>query len=319
MIISQTPVRLSFLGGNTDFREYYLNYGGKVIATTIDKYIYCIVKKRFDDLIYVNYMEKEMVEWVCDLKHDIVRECLKWVGIEKGIEISFLADIPAQGSGLGSSSSLTVGLLNALHAYLGENVSSNLLVKEAVMIELDILKRHGGVQDQLIAVLGGLRLLEFNTGGEFIGRRIEMKEKEDFNNSLMLFYTGVTRKTDKILSKFDVSKNLPLLHQKKLLVEDGVTALLKGDLTKFGELLNFNWTAKNLLGDSDNNKAIESMREKAMKAGAIGVKLIGAGGGGFLLVMFPANKRTIIREALKDYKEMPFRFVDFGSRIILNI
>jgi D-glycero-alpha-D-manno-heptose-7-phosphate kinase len=320
MIISQTPVRLSFLGGNTDFREYYFNYGGRVLATTIDKYIYCIVKKRFDDLIFVNYMEKEMVEWVCDIKHDIVRESLKLLEIEKGIEISFLADIPAQGSGLGSSSSVTVGLLNALHAYLGESVSSEELANEAVKIELDILKRHGGVQDQHIAVLGGLRLIEFYPSGGVSGRRVIMEEsvKEDFNNSLMLFYTGITRKTDKILSQFDVSKNLPLLHQKKILAEDGAVALVKGDLKKFGKLLNLNWTAKKQLGDKENNKEIDFMRDKAMKAGAIGAKVIGAGGGGFLLVMFPANKRSVIREALKDYKEMPFRFTEYGSRIVYD-
>jgi D-glycero-alpha-D-manno-heptose-7-phosphate kinase len=321
MIITQTPLRISFLGGNTDLREYYLNYGGLVLDTTIDKYIYCIVQKRFDNLIIVNYSNKEIVEKVDDLKHDLVRESLKMVGITKGIEISFMADIPTQGSGLGSSSAVLVGVLNALHAYLGESISSKQLAEEAIEIELDVLKNPIGTQDQHIAVMGGLRVIEFSPGGRVVGQRLIIDEsiKEDFNNSLMLFYTGITRKTNDILSKFNVSKNLILLHQKKVLVNDATVALLKGDLKKFGKLLNFNWTAKSLLGDKKSNNSIDTMRDKAMKAGAIGVKVIGAGGGGFLLVMFPANKRAKIRKALKDYKEMPFRFSNFGSRIIFNI
>lgn len=321
MIITQTPLRISFLGGNTDFREYYLNYGGLVLDVTIDKYIYCIVQKRFDDLIIVNYSEKEIVSKITDLKHDLVREALKMVGITKGVEISFLADIPTQGSGLGSSSAVLVGLLNTLHSYLGESIDSQKLAEEAIKIELDILGNPIGVQDQHIAVMGGLRLIEFTPGGEVYGKRIEMDEsvKEDFNNSLMLIHTGINRKTNEILSSFNVAENIPLLHQKKVLAYDGMFALLKGDLKKFGKLLNFNWIAKKQLGDEKSNNQIDTMREKALKAGAIGVKVIGAGGGGFLLVMFPANKRAKVREALKDYKEMPFRFSNYGSKIILNI
>ncbi len=321
MVITQTPLRLSFLGGNTDFREYFLNYGGLVLSTTIDKYVYCIVKEKFDNLITINYSIKENVEKVEDIKHNLVRESLKLLGITKGIEISFLADIPIQGTGLGSSSSVVVGVLNALHAYLGESISSKQLAEEAIKIELDILKNPIGIQDQHIAVMGGLRLIEFTQGGEVFGRKVMMDEsiKEDFNNSLMLLYTGITRKTNDILSSFDVSKNIPLLHQKKILASEGTETLLRGNLKKFGELLNFNWMAKKQLSDKKSNQQIDSMRDKAIKAGAIGAKIIGAGGGGFLLVMFPANKRAKIKEAMKDYREMPFRFTNLGSRIIFNI
>ena len=321
MIISQTPLRLSLLGGNTDFREYFLNYGGLVLATTIDKYIYCIVVKRIDDLIIVNYSTKEIVKKVDDIKHDLVRESLKLLGITEGIEITFLADIPTQGSGLGSSSAVLVGVLNALHAYLGESVSSQQLAEEAVKIELDILSKPIGIQDQHIAVMGGLRAIEFTAGGEVIGRKVVMDEsvKEDFNNSLMLLYTGIIRKTDEILSSFKPSDHLPLLHQNKVFANNGIVMLLKGNLKGFAQLFDKYWQIKKSLMDKVSNPKIDKMYQSAKEAGAIGAKVIGAGGGGFLLVMFSANKRAKIKEALKDYKELPFRFSDFGSRVIFNI
>jgi len=320
MVISQTPLRISFLGGNTDFREYFFNYGGLVVTTTIDKYIYCIVKKRFDDLIIVNYTIKETVNAVDDLKHDLVREALKLLKIDKGIEISFLADIPTQGTGLGSSSAVTIGVLNALHTYLGENVGAQKLAEEAVKIELDILGKPIGIQDQHAIALGGLRAIEFSPVGKVTGARIEIPEsvKEDFNNSLMLFYTGITRKSEEILSSFDVSNNKALLDLSKVFADDGVIALLKENLKRFGKLLDLYWKSKKQLSDKISNEQIDKMYESAKKAGVIGGKVIGAGGGGFLLVMFSANKRAKIREALKDYKELPFRFSNVGSKIIFN-
>ena len=320
MIVVRTPVRLSILGGNTDFREYYLNYGGLCLTVTIDKYIYVIVTKRFDDLIIVNYSDKEIVEKVDDLKHELVREALKLLGITKGLEITFLADIPTQGTGLGSSSAATIGVLNALHTYLGENVSSKQLAEEAIKIELDILGKPIGILDQHIIAVGGFRAIEFVQSGEVFCQKVEMDEsiKEDFNNSLMLFYTGITRKADDVLSMFRVSDNKPLLDQNKVFANDGVATLLRGNLTKFGQILDTYWEMKKQLMDKVSNTEIDSMYEKAKKAGAIGGKIIGAGGGGFLLVMFPANKRAVIREALKDYKELSFRFTDFGSKVIFN-
>ncbi|MEK6886537.1 MAG: GHMP kinase, partial [Nanoarchaeota archaeon] len=247
MIITQTSTRLSIFGGNTDFREYFIKHGGKVLTASIDKYIYCIVKKKFDDLIIVNYSEKETVTKVDDLKHNIVREALKLVGITKGIEISFLADIPSQGTGLGSSSAVTVGVLNALHTYVGENVSANQLAEEAVHIEIDILKNPIGIQDQCAVAFGGLRMFEFKAiSGEVITEKVKISEsmQEDFNNSLMLFYTGVTRNTNEVLSRFDVASNIEALNEKKLLVEKGVTALTSGNLGDFGRLLDKSWKTK---------------------------------------------------------------------------
>jgi D-glycero-alpha-D-manno-heptose-7-phosphate kinase len=320
MIISQTPLRMSFLGGNTDYRDYFLNYGGLVLSTTIDKYIYCIVKERFDDLIIVNYSVKETVTKLKDLKHDLVREALKLTKIDKGIEVSFLADIPSQGTGLGSSSAVTIGVLNALHTYKGENVSSRQLAEEAIKIELDILKKPIGVQDQHAIALGGLRMIEFTPANDVFGSKVEMTEsdKEDLNNSLMLLYTGITRKADEVLSSFDVKQNKALLDQNKVLASEGTEALLKGDLKRFGELLDLYWEAKKHLSSKISNSKIDEMYSNARKAGAIGGKVIGAGGGGFLLIMFPANKRAKIRQSLKEYKELPFRFVNHGSKIIFN-
>jgi D-glycero-alpha-D-manno-heptose-7-phosphate kinase len=320
MIITQTPLRLSLLGGNTDFREYYLNYGGLVLTTTIDKYIYCIVKERFDDLIIVNYSIKEIVKKVDDLKHELVRETLKLLKIKKGLEITFLADIPTQGTGLGSSSAVTVGLLNALHTYLGENISSKQLAEEAIKIELDILNKPIGILDQHIIAVGGLRVIEFAPSGSVFVQKVEMAKsiKEDFNNSLMLFYTGITRKTDDVLSAFSIEDHKPLLDQNKVFANNGTVALLKGDLKKFGQILDHYWNIKRQLVDKVSNPEIDSMYAKAKKAGAIGGKIIGAGGGGFLLIMFSANKRAVLKEALKDYKELSFRFSNSGSKVIFN-
>jgi D-glycero-alpha-D-manno-heptose-7-phosphate kinase len=320
MLITKTPVRLSLLGGNTDFREYFYNYGGLVLTATIDKYIYCIIKERFDDLIVVNYSEKEIIGKVSDIKHDLVREALKLVGVDKGLEITFLSDIPTKGTGLGSSSSMLVGLLNALHTYLGESISLKQLAEEAIKIELDILGKHIGVLDQHIAVMGGLRAIYFTPLGEVCGKKIIMEEsvKEDFNNSLMLFYTGITRKADSILKSFDVNKNKTLLDQNKIFADQGITALLKGNLNKFGKILDTYWQIKRQLVSKSSNPEIDSMYDKAKSAGAIGGKVIGAGGGGFLMVMFPANKRSAIKKALIGYEEMPFRFSNEGSKVIFN-
>jgi len=321
MIITRTPLRLSLLGGNTDFREYFLNYGGLVVSTTIDKYIYCTVKKRFDDLIIVNYMVKEIVKDVDDLQHELVREALKIVGIKKGIEISFLADIPSEGTGLASSSAVTIGVLNALFAYTGRNVPAEKLANLAIQIELDILEKPIGIQDQHAIAAGGIRQIEFTSGNKVIANEIPIKEsvREDFNNSLMLFYTNITRSSGDILNTVNMKDKKNLLDQNKVLAMDGTRALFQGDLRKFGGLLDFYWKAKKQFSDKISNPEIDEMYDKAMKAGAYGGKVIGAGGGGFLLVMFPAGKRAKVREALKDYKELPFRFTDSGSRVIFNI
>ena len=320
IIISKTPLRISFFGGNTDFKEYYQKYGGLVLSTTIDKYIYCVVSKRFDDRIMINYSQKESVDRVEDIKHDLVREALKLLHITKGIEITFLSDIPSSGSGLGSSGAVTVGLLNALHGYLGRGVDPEQLAEEAIHIELDILKRPSGVQDQYSVAYGGLNAIQFMPS-EVTIQKIVMSEtvKEDFNNSMMLFYTGVSRETSSVLSHLDIQANIKQLDSNKDLANEAIVSLVKSDLHKFAQLLNVSWEAKKKLNKKTTSTHIDDMYARAMKAGAIGGKVIGAGGGGFMLVMFPANKRVRIRQALLNFKELPFKFSDNGSKIVLNI
>jgi D-glycero-alpha-D-manno-heptose-7-phosphate kinase len=320
MIITQTPLRVSFLGGNTDFPSYFKNSHGLVLTSTIDKYIYCIVKKRFDKQIIVNYTIKETVNNVKKLKHDLVREALKLLKIENGIEISFLSDIPSEGTGLGSSSAVLVGLLNALHTYLGDNVGAMQLADEACHIELGILKKSIGIQDQYAVANGGIRGIFFFPNEVHLARvNIEDSVKEDLNNSLMLLYTGITRKTDEVLGSFKPQDNIELLNRTKMLAKTGIEALVKGNLRLFGITLNEYWEIKKTMNNKVSNGIIDEMYKKALNAGAFGGKVLGAGGGGFLLVMFPANKRAKVKEALKDYKELPFRFENSGSRVIFNI
>ena len=320
MIITQTPLRLSLLGGNTDFPEYCREYGGLVLTSTIDKYVYCIVKERYDEQIIVNYSSKEIVDSVDDLKHELVRESLRLLNIEKGLEISFLADIPTQGTGLGSSSAVTVGVLNALHTYLGESVPSWQLASEAAKIEILLLKKPIGIQDQYAVACGGIKTFEFGMDDIVTHYKLKLNEsvREDFNNSLMLLYTGITRKSEEVLSSFNVSENINLLHQNKHLARTGQVALESGDLRSFAQMLDEYWELKTKMNGKVSNPEIDRMYKLAKEAGAVGGKVIGAGGGGFLLVMFPANKRAKVRNALKEYKELPFRFSDQGSKVIFN-
>jgi D-glycero-alpha-D-manno-heptose-7-phosphate kinase len=323
MIISQTPLRISFLGGNTDFREFYTKHGGGVLSTAIDKYIYCIVNKRFDKKIYVNYSRKEIVDSVDKIQHDLVRECLKKVRIKDGIEVSYLADIPSEGSGLGSSSSFTVGTLHALYQYVGHNPSAEQLAKEAVEVEIDILKNPIGVQDQYIAAYGGFRFLQFNKDGSITPERITIPEEhqEDIDNSFMLFFTGQVRKTGNILQSLHKSignKTNQLLKNYEL-AKDGKVAVEENDLNKLGLLLHEYWEIKKSLSPNISNSEIDNMYIQARKAGAIGGKISGAGGGGFMLLLVPGNKRKNVRNILKNYREMPFRICNSGSKIIFNI
>lgn len=323
MIITQTPLRISFLGGNTDFAQYYQKYGGCVLTTAIDKYIYCTIHKRFDDLIYVNWSEKEIVESVSQIKHELVAEAMKKVGVTKGVEISFYSDIPSGGSGLGSSSSVTVGVLNALHQFVGETVSAQQLASEAVDIEINILKKPIGIQDQYIAAFGGLRFFEFKTNGQVNSQKIKISPgaREDFDNSLMLFYTGKTHNSQTILT--DVRKNITLkkasLNKVKILAYKGKDALESGHPEKIGELLNEHWSLKKEMGSGVSNSNIDKMYKIAIDAGAMGGKIAGSGGGGFLLLMVPSSSRENVRRALKNYRELPFRLGVEGSRIIFNI
>ena len=324
MIISQTPLRISFLGGNTDFPQFYKRYGGGVLTTAIDKYIYCIITKRFDEKIYVNWSKKEIVDDVSQIEHELVREALKKLKIFRGIEVTFLSDIPADGSGLGSSSSVTVGVLNALYSFKGLTVSAEQLAKEAIEIEVDILKKPIGIQDQYIAAYGGLRYFEFEKSGQVNSHKINLEDGvfEDLDNSLMLFYTGRARKSEAILTNLtktlDDQEKIRLLLETRDIARKGYRDFCQKKVGNIGNLLKKGWEIKKGMAVGISDSQIDKMYETALMAGAEGGKIAGAGGGGFMLLVVPYEKRSKVRLALKDYREVPFRLEPEGSKIIFN-
>ena len=266
MIIVETPLRISFLGGGTDFEAFYtLNGGGAVLGTTIDKCVYVIVKERFDDMIYVNYSKKEIVDKVDNLEHELVREAMRMTGVDKGVEITTLADVPSEGIGLGSSSSITVGLLQALYAYQGESVTAEDLARQACQIEIDILGKPIGKQDQYLSAYGNMRFITFRSDGLEV-KRIELNKetKRKLNENLLLFYTGITRQASEILTeqKANIKDRLQVLQEMARLAFEAKDTLLHEALNEFGELLHRGWKLKKQL--SSNSSFIASPREEMM-------------------------------------------------------
>ena len=323
MIITQTPLRISLAGGGTDFRDFFEKHGGAVVSSAIDKYVYCIVKERFDDKIYVNWTKKEIVDSVDQLEHELVREAMRKVGVTKGVEISFLADIPAEGSGLGSSSSVTVGVLNALYHHVGATPTAEQLAREACEIEIDIIGKPIGVQDQYIAAYGGLRYFKFGPGPEVRVNLIDASRAtlDDLDNMLMLFFTGKTRESASILAeqKSNIEKKADLLKAMAQQAEQVRKAIATGAIDSLGSLLHKAWEAKRKLAGTITNSQLDKIYERALKAGALGGKISGAGGGGFFLLCVPSDKRQSVRQALTDLREMPFRLEKGGSRVVLDM
>jgi D-glycero-alpha-D-manno-heptose-7-phosphate kinase len=323
MIITQTPLRIGLLGGGTDLPSYYLTRGGRVLNCAIDKYIYVIVKQRFDDEIYVNYSKKEIVSRVEDLEHELVREAMLMTGVTSGVEITTLADIPSSGSGLGSSSAVTVGLLNALYAYAGRQVSAEELAEGACTIEIERCGKPIGRQDQYIAAFGGIRDLRFGPGDTVTATELGLSsaDRVALQQQIMLFYTGVTRRADTILAEqnANVSAILVQLDLLRDLAGLAVERLREGDVDAIGPAMRESWEAKRKLASGVSNSQVDAAVSRALDAGASGVKLTGAGGGGFLVVMCPMERRRAVRESLKDMRELPIRLDRFGSRVVLNV
>jgi D-glycero-alpha-D-manno-heptose-7-phosphate kinase len=323
MIVVRTPLRLSFFGGGTDFAEYYRRQGGAVVSTAIDKYIYVIVKERFDDKIYVNYSQKEIVDRLDDLKHELVREAMRITGLRQGIEITTLADVPSAGTGLGSSSSVTVGVLQALYTCQGRIVESEALARLACEIEIQRCGKPIGKQDQYIAAYGGMRLIRFrpddNVEAEPLG--LEAGFSQRLNRNLLLFYTNTTRAASSVLA--EQQSNIPARLQHLDALQDialrGADCLRRCDLDEFGRLLHENWELKKNLASGVSNAALDALYATAREAGATGGKIAGAGGGGFLLLYCPLDKQDAVRDALGHLRELPFAFERDGSRVIFNI
>jgi len=323
MIITQTPLRIGLLGGGTDLPDYYREHGGRVLNCAIDKYIYVIVKERFDDDIYVNYSKKEIVSRIENLEHELVREAMLMTGVTKGVEITTLADIPSTGSGLGSSSAVTVGLLHALFAYQGRQVPAKELAERACAIEIERCGKPIGKQDQYIAAYGGIRDIRFGPGEEVIAEELVLSadERRALQHQIMLFYTGVTRSANSILAEqtANIAATQPQLNLLRDLAGFAVDRLRSGDVDAVGPAVRESWEAKRKLASRVSSVQIDGAVSRALEAGASGAKLTGAGGGGFLFVLCPIERQRAVRENLAEMRELPVKLDRLGSRVVLNV
>lgn len=328
MIITRTPFRLTLGGGGTDLPSFYCQYGGFILAVTVDKYMFINVNTPVvDDKIRVRYTKSEMVNHVDEVEHTLAREAMKRFGLTKGVEIVSVADIPA-GTGLGSSSCYLVGLLNALHALMQKPMPAQSLAEEACEIELEILKKPIGKQDQYMAAFGGLTSLNIDRNGAVGVERLPLSTElvEELEDSLLLFYTRETRDATAILSRQDEStkkKTGNVAEYLQEIKEIGIEIrdqIVKGNLRRFGELMDVHWQTKKRLAEGISNPQIDSWYELARRNGAIGGKISGAGGGGFLMLYCDGDKRRL-REAMRGagLRELNFRFEFEGSKVVFDI
>jgi len=327
MIISKTPVRVSFFGGGTDYPDYFKVHGGAVLSTSIDKYIYIAVRRMtgiFDVKYRVVYSKLELCNDVEEIQHPVVRECIKHMKIEGGLEINIISDLPAR-TGIGSSSSFTVGLLHALYALQGNVVSKEQLAREAIYVEQTLLNERVGVQDQLAAAHGGLNYIRFETNGELNVSPIEISAERlnQLQHNLIMFYTGVSRFAHQVLEEqiknIKENKITANMQQIRLMVDEGFNILKDDDnLDRFGELMHKAWMAKRGLSSAISNDFLDDIYKRAKEAGAIGGKLLGAGGGGFFVFYVPDTMKSKVSEALHDLHEIPFRFEHEGTSLIYS-
>jgi len=323
MIISKTPFRISFFGGGTDYPVWYKENQGAVLSTTIDKYCYITARYLppfFPHKYRIIYSKIETVKNIEEILHPAVRETLKFLDINKGIEIHHDGDLPAK-TGMGSSSAFTVGLLNSLYALKGMMVSKEKLAKEAIHIERDILQENVGAQDQIATSYGGFNKINFNGNDEFRVEPIIITRDRisQLENHLMLYFTGFSRIASKV-AKAQI-KNTPQKKRELILmyqmVDEAINILNKNkNIFEFGNLLNETWKLKRSLTNKISNSMIDTIYEMALKAGAIGGKLLGAGGGGFMLLFVPPERQPKVRKTLRKLLEVPFHFESDGSQII---
>ncbi|HOY60806.1 MAG TPA: GHMP kinase [Verrucomicrobiota bacterium] len=323
MIISRTPLRMSFVGGGSDLPAYYRLHGGAVVSTAINKYVYVTVNPKFDDNIRVSYSRTEEVDQVARLRHPLVRESLRHLGIAGGVEITSVADIPSRGTGLGSSSAFTVGLLHALHAWQGRYRSAEQLAKESCLIEIERCGEPIGKQDQYAAAFGGFNYIEFSPDERVVVQPILCRHEtlERLQDNLVAFYTGITRPAAKVLRE----------KQRRIATEADKQAMLgrmvglartlreelqNNNLDAFGDVIHQNWVLKKHLSDDVSTGQIDAWYDAARGAGAVGGKILGAGSGGFLLFYAPRRRHRAIRDALSELRPIPMRFEPQGSRII---
>ncbi len=323
MIISRTPLRISFVGGGSDLASFYKQSYGAVVSTAIDKYIYITVNQKFDNKIRVSYSKTEMVDKVGELKHELVREALKVLKIKGGVEITSISDIPSSGTGLGSSSAYTVGVLNALRAYLHKVSSPDYLAEKACEIEIERCGQPIGKQDQYAISFGGFNYIRFNPDGSVVVEPITCspKTKRNLEANLLMLYTGLTRSSSSILSEQKINtvrdpQNQLVLQQMVQLAEKMRVSLVEGKLKEFGRLLDMNWRLKKTLARGISTSKIDRWYKIAQSKGALGGKILGAGGGGFLLLYAPKKYHADIIKALPKLRPLEFSFEPSGSSII---
>jgi D-glycero-alpha-D-manno-heptose-7-phosphate kinase len=323
VIISQTPLRVSFLGGGSDLPAYYRRNGGAVLSAAVDQSVYVTVSRKFDNAVRVGYSRTEEVAHASEIEHPLVRESLALLGIEGGIEITSVADIPARGTGLGSSSSFTVGLLNALHAYSGRHATADRLAEESCLVEIERCGEPIGKQDQYAAAFGGFNFIRFHPDDTVEVTKMICPQSlvAELQSRLIFFYTGVTRSASSLLQQQSASVASPgaksdaTSHLAKL-AEHAFSELCGGKLECLGPMLHEAWQTKKQIADGISNDLIDQAYEAAIRAGAEGGKVLGAGGGGFLMFLAPAERHNSIRTALHSMRETIFHFVPHGSRII---
>ena len=322
MIITRTPLRVSFAGGGTDLPQFYRNYGGGAVASAaIDKYVHVLVNTKFDRAIRVAYSKVENVDRFEEVQHGLFRESMRLTGVTEQLEIHSIADIPGEGTGLGSSSTLTVGLLNALYAYKGQVKDPSTLAEEAAHIEIDVLGGTLGKQDHYAAAFGGVHYFEFRPDDSVKATPIPLtgRDRDALSDHLSLFYTGVTRQAQGILKSQDsrTGANKDVLLQMRDLAASTRDALIARDWARLGGILDEGWRMKQELASGITNEAIDAAYAKAKAAGALGGKIAGAGGGGFLLVVHPPERSHQIESALAPMRRLPIRIAPEGSQILV--
>ena len=323
MIISRTPLRMSFVGGGSDLPVFYRRFGGAVVSTAINQFVYVTINKKFDDRIRVSYSRTEEARSVERIRHPLVREAMKLLRIPGGVEITSIADIPAKGTGLGSSSSFTVGLLHVLHAHAERYASAEQLAREACVTEIERCGEPVGKQDQYAAAFGGLNFIQFNPDDSVTVEPIicERETIRQIQAHTLVFYTGITRSASVLLKQQQSAVGAEKKKQQVLRKMVGLAHQLRDDLQRnriaaLGEIIDENWRLKKSLAAGIAPDVIDAWYARARKAGAAGGKLLGAGAGGFLMFYAPPDRHDAIAGALGELRRMDFRFEPQGSRII---
>lgn len=323
MIISRTPLRVSFCGGGTDIDGFSMSEpsGGRVVSTAINKYVYVTMNRRFDDRIRISYSSMEEVDSVSRIQHGLVREAMRLTGIESGVEITTIADIPGRGTGLGSSSSVTVGLLNAMHSFQGREPSKEQLAEEACKIEIEIMGAPIGRQDQYAASFGGINSISFGEGGVAVEPiEIENDLLSRVSRNFTLVFTGMTRSASEVLSE-ESEDELDKSNRMRVIREHADKAAImfqNGDLDSIGDLLNETWNAKRGISSLITNQSIDELHGRVMSSGAKGAKLLGAGNGGFLLVYGGDGLRNTLQSELGPGFRMFPLDIDFSGSVIIH-